>query len=193
MPVFPAYIDLSDKKVLVVGGGQVALRKIRSLLKFTRNITVVAPRVVPELRSLVRKERLKLKRRTFMKGDLRDKDMVIVAVDDVNLQRSIFELCSRKGILCNSVDSPLYCNFIFPALIVRGELVIGISSSGRVPALSRRIRELVESCLPADLEEVEKRLAAERSGMGKGKERQRKMIELVEKLIPLRRFNDRGC
>lgn len=187
MPLFPVYVDLSDREVLVVGGGRVALRKVRSLLKFTRNITLVAPKLVPELERLARREGVKLKRRSFLRGDLKGKDMVIVAVDDLDLQRRIFEMCTRKGILCNAVDSPEYCNFIFPALVVRGDLVIGVSSSARVPALSRRIRELIEACLPENIEEVILKLREERERMPKGEERQRALTALARKLIPLPR------
>jgi len=187
MPLFPVYVDLSSREILVVGGGKVALRKIRSLLKFTRNITLVAPRLDPELERLARQEGVKLKRRRFLRGDLRGKDMVIVAVDDIDLQRKIFEMCSGRGILCNTVDSPEYCNFIFPALVVRGDLVIGVSSSGKVPALSRRIRELIEACLPENLEEVILKLRREREVRQKGEERQRFLMALTRKLIPLPR------
>jgi len=110
---------------------------------------------------------------------------VIVAVDNVKLQERIYRLCERRGILCNSVDSPELCNFIFPSLVVRGELVIGISSSGKVPALSKRIREIIERCLPENIEEVLEELSRERESMKKGEERQRRITELVDRLLPL--------
>ncbi|WP_457600631.1 precorrin-2 dehydrogenase/sirohydrochlorin ferrochelatase family protein [Hydrogenivirga sp.] len=185
MPLFPAYVDLAKMEVLVVGGGRVATRKVQNLLKFTENITVVAPEITEELRGLVRERGLKLRRRKFVTTDLRGKDLVIVAVDDLRLQRRIFKLCEKRRILCNSVDSPEYCNFIFPSLIVRGEVVIGISTSGRAPALSRRLRELIERALPENLEEILKTVEGERSKGSKGEERQRRIMELVDKLLPL--------
>ncbi len=183
MPYFPAYIDLSDKEVLVIGGGKVATRKVLNLLKFTDNITVVSPKVSDEIRKLWKERKIKLKRRKFLVGDLKDKDMVIVAVDDLNLQKKVFQLCEKKRILCNSVDSPDFCNFIFPSLIVKGELVIGISTSGKVPALSKRVRELIENCLPQNLEEVLKIIQEERRKLPKGRHRQERIIKLVEELI----------
>lgn len=185
MPLFPAYIDLSEKEVLVVGGGKVATRKVQNLLKFTRNITVVAPEVTREMKDLVKKHSLRLRRRRFLTGDLKNKDMVIVAVDDLELQKRIFNLCEKRRILCNSVDSPEFCNFIFPSLVVRGEVVIGISTSGQVPALSKRLRELIERALPEDLERILETLRLERERREKGEERQRKIVEMVEELIPL--------
>jgi len=163
MPFFPAFIDLSDKKVLVVGGGKVATRKVKNLLNFTQNITIVAPKISEELQKVAKEKGLKIKRRRFLTSDLKGKDLVIVAVDDVKLQRRIFKFCERRKILCNAVDSPEYCNFIFPSLIVKGELVIGISTSGKVPALSRRIRELIETHLPEDIDRILEDIAIERA------------------------------
>ena len=185
MPLFPIFVDLSKKRVLVVGGGRVATRTVKSLLRFTENITVVAPKVSRELEELHREGRIRLKRRRFLSQDLKGTDVVIVAVDNVKLQERIYRLCEKRGILCNSVDSPELCNFIFPSLVVRGELVIGISSSGKVPALSKRIREIIERCLPENIEEVLEELSRERESMKKGEERQRRITELVDRLLPL--------
>ncbi len=185
MPLFPAFIDLSRKNVLVVGGGKVATRKVQSLLKFTRRITVVAPKVTREMKRIVKENGLRLKRRRFLRSDLKDKFMVVVAVDDLALQKEIYQLCEKKGILCNSVDSPELCNFIFPSLIVKGDLVVGISTSGKVPALSKRVRELIESCLPEDIDRLLELLERERSSLDRGEERQRRIKELVEKLLPI--------
>ncbi len=185
MPLFPAFIDLSRRKVLVIGGGRVAARKIKSLLKFTKNIKVVAPRVSEELRSLMKREGIEYRRRKFIISDLKGVDLVVVAVDDLELQKRVFELCERKRILCNSVDSPEHCNFIFPSLIVRGDLTIGISTGGRVPALSKRIRELLEVCLPDNLDKILEIVSEERERLSKGEERRRRISELVNRLLPL--------
>ena len=184
MPLFPAFVDLSAKKVLVVGGGKVATRKVRSLLKFTNNITVVAPKVTEEIERLAEEGRISLKRRRFLTSDLKGVFMVIVAVDKRSLQRRIYRMCERRGILCNAVDSPEWCSFIFPSLVVRGDLVIGITSGGKAPAVSRRTRELVERCLPENIEEVLRRVADLRKRIPKGEDRRRKMIDLVEDLLP---------
>jgi precorrin-2 dehydrogenase/sirohydrochlorin ferrochelatase len=185
MPLFPVFIDLSKKKVLVVGGGQVATRKVKSLLGFTENVTVVAPEVSPELVQLFKEGRIKLKKRRFMQKDLEGVDLVVVAVDNLKLQRRIYRLCERRGILCNAVDSPDLCSFIFPSLVVRGDLVIGISTSGKVPGLSRRVREIIQRCLPEDIERILEDLRRERESMTKGEERQRRMRELIDKVLPL--------
>ncbi len=185
MPLFPVFIDLSDRKVLVIGGGEVATRKVKSLVRFTRNITVVAPEVTGEIRRLAEEGKVKVKRRRFMSSDLKGADLVIVAVDDERVQKRVYELCRKRGVLCNAVDSPEWCTFVFPSLIVRGDLVIGISTSGKAPALSRRVREMVERSLPENIEEVLRRVSSERSSLKKGRERQRKIVDMVNRLLPL--------
>ena len=183
MPFFPIFVDLSQKKVLVVGGGKVAHRKVKSLLRFTKNIKVVAPKVSEELEELIKEKGLKLVRRYFRSSDLKGVDLVIVAVNKLSLQERIFRMCEKRGILCNSVDSPNLCNFLFPSLIVRGDVTLGISTSGRAPALSRRLRELIEECLPEDLEGILDRIAGERERLPKGRERQELMNRLTEELL----------
>ena len=185
MPLFPAFIDLSRKRVLVVGGGRVATRKVKNLIRFTKNIKVVAPKVREELMDIMRKEGLELRRRRFRASDLKDVDMVIVAVDKISLQERIFRMCERKGILCNSVDSPQLCNFIFPSLVVRGDVTVGISTGGRAPVLSKRLRELIEKCLPEELDRVLEEIAEERESLPRGEERRKRLSDLVDRLIPL--------
>ena len=179
MGYFPFFIDLKDKKVLVVGGGKVATRKVEKLLSFTENITVVAPKVTETIKRLAKEGKITLKRRRFLVSDLKDAFAVIVAVDSLELQRRIFKLCEKRGILCNSVDSPDYCNFIFPSLVVKGDLVIGISTGGKVPALSKRVREIIEDCLPEDVDKVLEEIARLRKSLKKGEKRQ----ELIKKLV----------
>ncbi len=184
MPLFPAFIDLKNKRVLVVGGGEVALRKVSSLLRFTKNITVVAPSVRRELMEIARKEGVKIVKRKFWLRDLKNMDLVVVAVDDVKLQERIYRECERRRILCNSVDSPDHCSFIFPSLIVEGDLVIGITTGGRAPALSKRIREIVQGCLPDKLGDTLNAVARERQRLPKGKRRQEVIKRLVDRLLP---------
>ena len=183
MAYFPLFVDISKKNVLVVGGGNVGTRKVKNLLSFTKNITIVSPRITKELEELVRENNLKWVKRRFRPIDLKEKDIVIVAVNDLKLQKRIYGLCKKKRILCNAVDSPDYCNFIFPSLIKRGNLVIGISTSGKVPALSRALREKLEECIPENIEEIMKKLEEIRSSEKKGTERQKKLLYLARKFL----------
>lgn len=183
MPFFPAFIDLKDKKVLIVGGGKVATRKVKSILNFTKNVKIVSPKITAELKSLIENENLKWVKRKFKNTDLKGIDLVIVAVDDLKLQKRIFKICEKRKILCNSVDSIEYCNFIFPSLIIKGDLVIGISTSGKVPALSRALREKIEKCIPENVDKILEKLEEIRKSEEKGKERQEKLLKLARELI----------
>lgn len=183
MPLFPAFVSLKDKEILVVGGGKVATRKVEKLLPFGGKITVVAPKVEKRLKELAKKGRIKIKKRKFLTGDLRNKFLVVVAADDIDLQRRIFKLCQKRGILCNSVDSPEYCNFIFPSLVVRGDLVIGITTEGKAPALSKEVRKLIEQTLPRDIGKILETLYRERKRLKKGAKRQRYLTNLARELL----------
>ena len=184
MALFPAFVDLSDKEVLVVGGGRVACRKIEKLIPFTKNISVVAKRINPEVMDLALEHGFRVYERYFRMQDLKGKDLVVVAVDNINLQRRIFNWCNKKGTLCNSVDSPEYCNFIFPSLVVRGDLVIGITTGGKAPALSKRVREIVEGSLPDNIVDILKEVSAVRERLPKGLRRQEVVKRLVNRLLP---------
>lgn len=93
--------------------------------------------------------------------------------------------CKKRNILCNAVDSPDFCTFIFPALVIRGNVVIGVSTSGKVPALSRSLREYMQMVLPEDLEQIEEKLESIRSTLPKGKKRQELMVKLSKKFLNL--------
>ncbi len=183
MPMFPAFIDIKGKKVIVVGGGKVATRKVEKLLNFSPKITVISPKITKELQDFYLSKRIVWKKRKFLMNDLKDAYMVVVAVDNMRIQERIFSYCKKKGILCNSVDSPDYCNFIFPALVVRGDLVVGISTSGKVPALSSFVRQSIEKVLPKDISKLLEEAHLLRSSMAKGEERQRFIKDFLKEKI----------
>ncbi|MFN3813544.1 MAG: bifunctional precorrin-2 dehydrogenase/sirohydrochlorin ferrochelatase [Aquificaceae bacterium] len=185
MPYFPAFLNLKGKSLLVVGGGPVAERKVDKLLAFEPNIKVIAPKVTAGIKELYRKGKIKLVLRKVRLSDIKGAFAVIVAVDDLQLQKRLYEQCKKRGILCNSVDSIDYCSFIFPALIVKGDVVIGISTSGKVPALSRAVREYLEKVLPQNIEEVERKLEEARKNLPKGEGRQRIITQLALELLKL--------
>jgi len=185
MAYFPAFLNLQGKSVVVVGGGRVAERKVEKLLPFGPRIKVIAPKVTKNLSKLGEEGKVHLIRRRFLLSDLRGAFMVIVAVDDLKLQERIYRYSTKRGILCNSVDSPELCNFLFPALIVRGDTVVGISTSGKVPALSRALREYIQKVLPDNLEVLQANLEELRKKLPRGKERQRLLVRLSRKLLNL--------
>ncbi|WP_457639355.1 precorrin-2 dehydrogenase/sirohydrochlorin ferrochelatase family protein [Persephonella sp.] len=183
MALFPMFVDLSDKKVLVVGGGIVALRKIEKLLPFSPSMKVVSKEFLPEVISILEENNIPYEKRAFRSEDLENIDIVIVAVDDIGLQKDIFRQTRNTNILVNSVDSPDYCDFIFPAYVKKGDIVIGISTSGSAPGLSAKIRKHIEKTLPDNLEDILQEIKKVRNSLPKGEERQKKILQLVDRLF----------
>jgi len=138
---YPAFLNLKGKKVIVVGGGKVAERKILTLLKVDADVTVISPTITKRIEVLKRRGRIRHISRTYRKGDQKNAFLVIAATDsqDINKEVSQDAVC-----LVNVVDSPSLCNFIAPSVVKRGPLTIAISTSGISPGLSRTIRKEIE-------------------------------------------------
>jgi precorrin-2 dehydrogenase/sirohydrochlorin ferrochelatase len=138
---YPVYLDLTGKKAVVIGGGSVAERKIRSLLKVCADVKVISPRLTKRLEQEKAKGMFKHVCRSYKKGDLSRAFLVIAATDS----QVINEQVSRDApCLVNVVDKPDLCNFIVPSLVKRGHLQFAVSTSGMSPALSRSIRKELE-------------------------------------------------
>ncbi len=151
MDFFPAYIKLNDKKILLVGGGKIATDKLMHLLDFTYNISVLAIIVNDNIKELSIKSNFQIVEKEYEKNDIDGFDMVIVATDDIKLQKIIYEEAKKKHILCNAVDSPDYCDFIFASYIKKKDLVIAVSTSGTSPAVAKYLRRYIEKLLPKDI------------------------------------------
>lgn len=146
MTLFPFFENIENKMFLVVGAGKVAKGKIKRLLPFTNNITVIAEKVDIDGINAIEK--------SFEPSDIFIGDYVIGATDSHELNSEIALLCKKNGIPVNIVDDPGNCTFIFPSLIKRGDLTIGVTSAGKSPSLSQHIRREIEKILPDDIESV---------------------------------------
>jgi len=113
MSYFPMYMNMDGLKVLLVGGGNIAVEKLEKLLDFTKEITVIAPDLNLEMNTLVKDNCLALFQRPYRKGDIDGYDIVIVATDTIDLHKSIYEESRNRRVLVNSVDDTKYCDFIF--------------------------------------------------------------------------------
>lgn len=151
MSGFPFFIEIKDRPALIVGGGTVALRKIEKLLPYGPRLTVTAPEITEEIAAL---PGLLLHRRPFRPRDLDGMTFVIAAASDRDVNRQVSALCRERGILVNVVDDPEGCTFLFPALVKRGELSIGISSGGASPSAVIYLKEQIAAALPEHLEAV---------------------------------------
>jgi len=183
MAFFPMFINLKQKEVLVIGGGKVATRKVKTLLNFGPSITVIARQTTDLIDKLAQEGVIKLHKRSFnLKEDIKNKDAVIVALDDIDLQKSIYEKCSKENIPVNCVDSPAFCTFIFPSVIVRGDFVIGISTSGKAPLISKKVREFLENIIPDKIEDIVESVERVRNSNMGTLERREEMEKLAKKL-----------
>lgn len=141
MRYFPINLDVQGRKVLVVGGGKIALRKVRSLLAAGATVTVVSPEICRELMDL--KAVVKLGR-AYRAGDIDGACLVIGATDNADVNREVWKHASAASIPCNVVDQPDLCSFTIPAVLTRGDLTITISTGGVSPALSGRLRRQLQ-------------------------------------------------
>lgn len=152
MRVFPAFFPTEGRVALVIGGGELAARKLRLLLKTDVNIRVVAPdEVVAEIDAMAQDHRITLSREGPTAASLEDASFAIVATDDEELLRESVTLLRTGGIPVNVVDRPGLCDFTVPAIVDRGDIAIGIASGGAAPVLTRNVRQTIEAALPTRL------------------------------------------
>jgi siroheme synthase-like protein len=147
---YPLFIELRNKPVLVVGGGQVAERKVDSLLRAEAAVTVVAPDLTSHLKQLAASGSIRTLQRKFQEADLEDALLVISATDDTETQERVAALARAHGILINTVDQPRLCDFIVPAVVRHGDVVAAISTSGKSPALAAALKAKVENVVTKD-------------------------------------------
>lgn len=152
MRYFPMFLDVENKPILVVGGGEVACRKVDSLLRAGANVTLVSPKVAPYLKELADEDKLRWVQ-NFYSSQLISKNYLQVwaTTDNPNLNHQVHNDAKKMGILVNVVDDLPYCDFITPSMINRGRIQIAISSGGASPVLVRNIREKLETVLPQNI------------------------------------------
>lgn len=145
MRYFPICLDVRDRTCLVVGGGAVGTRKTETLLRAGARVVVVSPAATDRLSALGDEGRIRLHRRLYGAGDLVDVFLVFATTDDPDLNRRISADARRRNVLCNIADQPGQGQFVLPSVVARGDLLISISTSGKSPALARRIRRRLET------------------------------------------------
>jgi precorrin-2 dehydrogenase len=144
MRYYPICLDIQDRPCLVVGGGPVGTRKVKTLLACGARVTVVSPEATPELETLAAGERIVLLRRAYRSSDQQGVFLTIGATDDAALNNRIHRDAEQGGRLCNIADQPGLCNFVLPSVIRQGDLMIAISTSGRSPAFAKYLRRQMQ-------------------------------------------------
>jgi precorrin-2 dehydrogenase / sirohydrochlorin ferrochelatase len=152
MPYFPMFVNLEEKQCVIIGGGIVAFRKVEALLEFGADITVVAKEVCEQIELL--KDRVRIELKDYHTQDIEKAYLVIAATNDTVLNNRISKEAEIRKIPVNVVDVLEECSFIFPAFLKRGDVAIGITSSGKSPIISQRIKRIIDKALPPFLEEL---------------------------------------
>lgn len=137
---WPVNLLVAGRRVVVVGAGAVAARKVRSLLDLDAEVVVVAPRVVDELRAGAVAGRLRLEERAFVPSDLDDAWLVVTATDDPEVNRAVAEAAEARRLWVNAADDPAHCSFTLLSVVRRADLLVAVGTGGRSPALARWLR-----------------------------------------------------
>ncbi len=183
MSYFPAYINLDNKKILLVGGGYIANEKLEKLIDFTNNITILSIEFSDAILELADRYNLQTIQKRYEEGDIRGFDIVIVATDTIELHQQIFKESRDSRVLVNSVDDTRYCDFIFPSYIKRGDLIVSFSTSGASPAFAKHIRRYFESLIPPTTADFLHKMKELRGKLPKGRERMQKFDEMARRFI----------
>ena len=149
---FPMFVDLSDKKIVVVGGGNIATRRVKTLLQFTRNITAVAPKTTMELHELGKAGYVNLINCPVKRSDFDMAYMVISATNDWKLNDEIYRVCKEEGIYVNVADDKSKCDFYFPGVYMKDEVVVGITASGLNHKKARKVRVAIQEAMEESTE-----------------------------------------
>jgi precorrin-2 dehydrogenase / sirohydrochlorin ferrochelatase len=144
MSLFPAFLKLHSRRVLVVGGGGIAAQKIPGLLEAGAHVHVVSPKLAPQLAEWVRNQQITWSPKPFEPSDLEGAFLVIAATSLRDLNESVYREADRRNILCNAVDDIDHCHFYYGSIVQRGDLQIAISTNGKSPALAQRLRKELE-------------------------------------------------
>ena len=146
-PWFPLFIDLNGKKVLVVGGGKIALRRIRTLTEFTGPVTVVSPRLHPELLTLEAEGKIAVLRRPYEPSDPEGAALVLAAAGDEAVNEAVRADCERLGVPVNVSSDRHKSDFYFPGVARKGGYVVGVTASGEDHAGAKKLTEAIRELL----------------------------------------------
>jgi precorrin-2 dehydrogenase/sirohydrochlorin ferrochelatase len=188
MGYLPIFLDVTGRKCVVVGGGEIAARKVEALLEAGAHVTVVGPHLSPLLESIAARRLVTHIARDYERGDIRGCVLLYAATDDPKLHRELVAEARGLGIPVNVVDVPELCTFISPAVVNRGDLQIAISTSGASPAFAARLRRELEDQFGAEyaltlavLRAARRRLHADEMDPA---DRMRRLKELADSALP---------
>ena len=181
MTYFPMFVELKDRRILIVGGGPVAAGKLRKLLPFGGRITVVAPEICGEIEKT---SGVTLCRRSFRLRDLYPRPaLVISATGDGEVSRRVYRACKRRHIPVNAADDARCCSFFFPAMATQGSFCAGFSTGGASPSAAAYFKGLTQAMLPDNLDEMLDFLEEQRRGLKKSVPEQSRRAEILRAML----------
>jgi len=153
MTLFPAFLKLQNRQVIIIGGGSLAESKLPALLEAGARVRIISPRLNPHLHAQVRANNLDWSPKLYEPGDLAGAFLVIAATSIPEVNAAVFQESEARNILCNAVDDIANCHFYYGSIVQRGDLQIAISTNGKSPALAQRLRKELEEQFGPEWEE----------------------------------------
>jgi len=168
--LYPIMIDLKGRRVTVIGGGAVALRKAEDLLRCGARVHIIAPRMHAGFGRLAEQygDQLEVAAREYQHGDIGESLLVIAATDDAAVNRAVFTEARERSILINAVDDPPNCSFFLPSSYCKGDLIMSLSTGGASPAMAARLRRELQKHIPDTIDATLEALNEARSILKKG-------------------------
>lgn len=163
-PYYPIFLDIEERSVVIVGGGEVCARKAETMMKYGARVTVVSPVFTPEIEAWADEGKLVTRRKRYEAADLDDANIVIASTDDTAVNEQIAADCRARRIPVNVVDVTPLCEFIVPAILEKGSIQIAISTGGKSPALARTLKEDLSRTIGPEYAEVNDVLGTLRDG-----------------------------
>ncbi len=183
-PYYPLFLNLEKVRVLVIGGGSVAERKVRTLLRYGARVRLVSPELTKGLQQFVDTRRITCRKGTFRPSDLDRVRLAFCATDDVQINKKAVREGKKRGVLMNVVDVPELCEFIVPSVVRRGDLTVAVSTGGASPAFAKKVRRELEAHFGPEYGRFLKLLKGLRprvlDAVGEGKSRSRLFRELAD-------------
>lgn len=155
--LFPIFVKMNQIQTLLVGAGPVGLEKLQAIFRSSplAKVKIVAEQIIPEVFEFIAdKETIQLERRSFQVSDLDDKDLVVVASNNPELNKQIRDLTIKRKMLLNVADKPDLCDFYLGSIVQKGNLKIGISTNGKSPTMAKRLKEFFNEILPEEIDET---------------------------------------
>jgi len=163
-PYYPIYLDIENRDVVIIGGGNVCARKAETMMKYGARVTIVSPEFTDEIEKWAEEGCLRLKRKPYDASDLEGANIVIASTDIQSVNEQIAADCRARRIPVNVVDVTPLCEFIVPAIIETGAIQIAVSTGGKSPALARTLKEDLQRTIGPEYAEVNEALGSLRDG-----------------------------